>query len=158
MTHGVSSNEPTTSHIENVNAGERQSSTPAAAANVDPIIDKEKERIIEGLEGAMDLFRKGECSRFQASALILDELAKWSGATDQEKGKAFDTYLAEINSFLTVQDESISLARKGPPSIGAPIEPGSKSKRTRDEAEQFLDEISRGELDDEGDEPRMAKR
>ena len=50
----------------------------------------------------MEIFRKGECSRFQASSHVANELGKWAGASEKEKGKAFDSYLTNINSFLAV--------------------------------------------------------
>ena len=162
MTHGVLPTDPSTSgsHIEVDIARDRSPTraTPAAIANVDSATQEEKERVIEGLEGAMDLFRKGECSRFQVSGLIFNELEKWTGATEQEKGKALDSYLTEINSFITVQDESISLARKNPPPLETTVEPGVPSKRIRDEVEHILDQVSRGEAEDNDDEQRIVKR
>ena len=158
MTHGVLPIDPSTSHVETDITGNRRSTTPAATANVNSAAQEEKERVIEGLEGAMDLFRKGECSRFQVSGLIFNELEKWTGATEQEKGKAFDSYLTEINSFLTVQDESISLARKDPPSLETTVESGIRSKRVRDEVEHILDQVSGEEPDDEDNEQRIVKR
>jgi hypothetical protein len=161
MTHGVSSTDPSIPHVEVENSGDRRSSTPTADANVNPIDQEERERVIEGLEGAMDLFRKGECTRFQASSLILNELEKWTGATDQEKGKAFDSYFTEINSLSTVQDEDASLARKSSPPLGTALESRAgdrPTKRIREEVEELLDEVSRGELDDDDHEPRTIKR
>ena len=47
------------------------------------------------------------------------------------EGKAFDSYLMEINSFVTVQDESLSLARKGSSTLGTAQDSGGRSKRMR---------------------------
>ena len=66
---------------------------------------EEKKRVFERVEREMGIFRKGECSRFQASTCVTNELGNWAGASDQEKGKALDSYLAEINSILAIQDE-----------------------------------------------------
>jgi hypothetical protein len=160
MTHGVSSTDPTTAHIENDQSGDpsRGSAPPVIVTTDDSAAQEEKARVIEGLEGAMDLFRKGECTRFQTSALILGELEKWSRATDQEKGKAFKSYLAEINSFIAIQDESMSLARRGSPALGATLESGGRSKRVRDEVDEILDRVSKEERDDEEDEPKIIRR
>ena len=106
----------------------------------------------------MDLFRKGECTHFQATMLILSELEKWTGASDQEKGKAFESYLTEINSFLTVQDESQSLARQNSPAVETTLEPGGRSKRIREEVEEILEQVSRGEREDDEDGPRVVRR
>ena len=79
----------------------------------------------------MEAFRKGECSRFQASLHVTVELGKWAGASEKEKGKAFDTYLAEINSFVAVQDEDQSAIRGTSPPVGAAIGTGQQSSRKR---------------------------
>ena len=58
---------------------------------------EEKKRIFEQVEREMGIFRKGECSHFQASTCVANELGNWAGASDQEKGKALDSYLAKGN-------------------------------------------------------------
>ena len=69
----------------------------------------------------MEVFRKGDCSRFQASSRVAKELEGWEGASDKKKGKAFDSYLAEINSFVAIQDEERadqSATKRIHPSLG----------------------------------------
>ena len=55
-----------------------------------------------------------------------------------------------------VQDESMSVTRKGSP-FGTTLKSGGQSKRVREEVKELLDQVSRGELDDEN-EPRIVKR
>jgi hypothetical protein len=131
-----------------------ETSDPTAAAS------KAKEGILDRIEREMDVFRKGDCSRFQASSRVANELEKWEGVSEKEKGKAFDSYLAEINSFAAVQDENRSVTRGTPPPLGAPhlSEQQSNKKRLRDEVEELLDQVSRGELDGEDDERRLVRR
>ena len=106
----------------------------------------------------MDSFRKGECTRFQASSHVLDELEKWSSVSDREKGKAFDIYLAEINSPIAVQDEERSATKETSQPAEPPIITSQRPKRARDEVEDFLDRLSGGEPDGEGDELRVSRR
>jgi hypothetical protein len=149
------------SSIENVNAnepGNGEQSTPTIVTNVNSNTREESQRIIERIEREMDIFRKGECSRFQASSRVANELDKWEGASEKEKGKAFDSYLVEINSYAAVQDEERSDTREtSPPQApGASVIPGERQangKRTRElEVEELLDQVSRGELEGEENE------
>ena len=99
----------------------------------------------------METFRKGEYSRFQALSHVANELGKWAGVSDKERGKAFDSYLAEINSFAAVQNEERSETRGASPPVGASFSAGQQSngKWIREEVEDLLDQVSRGELDEE---------
>jgi hypothetical protein len=128
---------------------------PQAIVAPDDATREEKERIFERVEREMEAFRKGECSRFQASSRVANELGKWAGSSEKEKGKAFDSYLAEINSFVAVQNEDRSLTRGTPPPIGTTLPAASEQrpggKRLRDEVEELLDRVS-GEEDLEGEE------
>ena len=54
------------------------------------------------IEREIEFFRRGEYSRFKASSRVANELEKWVGVSDKEREKAFDLYLAEINSFAVV--------------------------------------------------------
>jgi hypothetical protein len=101
----------------------------------------------------MDAFRKGECSRFQASSRVANELEKWVGGSEKDKGKAFDSYLAEINSVIAVQNEDRSLTRGTSPPVRPTldVEQQPSRKRFREEIEELLDRVS-GEEDLEGEE------
>ena len=117
MTHGEEQPTQSTSTLENVNTvrtGEEASQSTNTA--IDSASQEEKERTFERVEREMEIFRKGQYSRFQASSRVADELGKWAGASDQEKGKAFDSYLAEINAVLAVQDENRSRLEEPLPS------------------------------------------
>ena len=103
----------------------------------------------------MELFRRGDCTRFQTS-LVLNELETWAGATDEEKEKAFNLYLTEINSFFALQDELFT--REGSASLGASNGPKRQAKRIRDEVDNILDQVSKKGSEDEDDEPRVIRR
>ena len=76
-------------------------------------------------------------------------------ASDKEKGKAFDLCLAEINSYIAIQDEQRSNTRgtTPPASSSLPAAGGERSngKRVRDEVEELLDQVFGGELDGDVD-------
>ena len=95
------------------------------SSSINSAAQEEKERTFERVEQEMEIFqvRKGEYSRFQVSLCIANELGKWAGASDQEKGKAFDSYLAEINTVLAVQDENRSMTRETSPPPGTSHQP-----------------------------------
>lgn len=108
----------------------------------------------------MEIYRKGECSRFQASTCVANELDQCREVSDKEKGKDFDTYLAEINSITAIQDDSeersltsLPIGSSNPASHGAEHQP--TRKRIRDEVENLLDQVS-GELDRDDDEPQLG--
>ena len=109
MTHGRDQPNESTSTVENINESrDKDNSSQTADTTVNSPAEEERARIFERIEQEMDVFRKGEYTRFQASTRVANELGKWAGASDKEKGKAFDSYLAEINSVLAIQDEDQS--------------------------------------------------
>ena len=117
MTHGVLSTDPSTSesHVMIDIARDRSPTTPAATMNVNSAAQVEKERVIEGLEGAMDLFRKGECSRFQVSGLIFNELEKWTELWNSKRGRHLThTSQKSIPSLLSRMKVSHSQGRIQP--------------------------------------------
>ena len=161
MTNGGEQPTQSTVATENVGpTGNGGEPTEIADANVDTTIGKEKERTFRRVESEMETFRKGECSRFQVSSRIANELGKWGGASDKEKGKAFDSYLAEINSLAVIQDEERSATRGTSPPMGTSLDAGQRpnAKRIREEVEDLLDQVSRGELEGEDAEPRAARK
>ena len=165
MTHGATQSDQSTSTLENVAATESgESGEPAQTiiTNVDSSTDtgtqtrEERERVLERVEREMDFFRKGEYTRFQASTRVVNELHKWEGASDKEKGKAFDTYLAEINSLAAIQDEERSNAGgTSLPAHSSNLTGDRPTKRIRDEVETLLDQVS-GELDGDDNEPQSG--
>jgi hypothetical protein len=157
MTHGDLPVNQSTSTIEDEPSGERESTPQVITANVESTVQEEKERVFNGVEQVMELFRKGECTRFQVSSLVLNELETWAGASDKEKEKAFNLYLTEINSFAD-QDESRSFTRGGSPPLGAPNGSKGKAKRIWDKVEELLEQVSKGGSKDEEDEPRIIRR
>jgi hypothetical protein len=159
MIHGGIQPEQSTSTSEDVTgsrAGERSSEAAVADDNTAATTAREeKTRVLERVEHEMDIFRKGDCSRFQASSRVAHELGNWVGASDKEKGKAFDSYLAEINSPAAVQDDERSLTRGTSLPAGSTLPAGQPpaQKRIREEVEELLDQVSREGLeeDDNGD-------
>jgi hypothetical protein len=119
-----------------------------------------KERVFEGVERQMEAFRKGECSRFQASSCVTKELEGWEVASDKEKGKAFDSYLAEINSHLAIQDEARSATRETSSPLGATRLAGGQTnrKRIREEVEELLEQVSREGLDEEENDRQLVRK
>ena len=163
MSHGAIQVQPerSTSTLENVTTTEcGESGNPAQATvtddNATTHAREERERTLERVEREMEIFRKGECSRFQASTRVANELHKWTGASDKEKGKAFDTYLAEINSLAAIQDEESSHTRGTSVPIGSTNPIGERPpQRVRDDVEDLLDRVSRGP-DGDDDEPQLG--
>ena len=155
MEHGGQQLDQSATSFEIVNAPESGGETSRAAiTTVNPATQEAKERVLERIEQEMEVFRKGECTRFHASSRVAKELEGWEGASDKEKGKAFDSYLAEINSFAAIQDESRSSTRGTPPPVGTSLVARRQpsAKRIREEVEELLDQVSRGDLDGEPEE------
>ena len=106
MTHGDQRPVESTSTAETVGeTGTRGKTTKPTETNNNSSTKEERERTLERVEREMEIYRKGQYSRFQASTRVADELGKWAGASDEERGKAYDSYLAEINSHVAVRDE-----------------------------------------------------
>ena len=142
MTHGAIQSDQSTSTLENVAATESGEPAQTIIMNVDSSTDtgtqtrEERERVLERVEREMDFFRKGEYTQFQASTRVVNELHKWEGASDKKKGKAFDTYLAEINSLTAIQDEERSNAGgTSLPAHSSNLTGDRPTKRIRDEVE-----------------------
>ena len=135
-------------------------SAKASNSNDDPTTQEEKKRTFERVEREMEVFRKGEYTRFQASTRVANELDKWVGASDKDKGKALDSYLAEINSLLAVQDEDRSATRGTSHPVGANLltESQSNRKRIREEVDELLDQISGEELEEDEVEQRVIRK
>lgn len=164
MIHGESQLDESTSSFENVigpgNGGGDGGPTNVADTDVNSAAQEEKERVFSRVEQEMEIFRKGDYSRFKASSRVAEELEKWAGASEKEKGKAFDSYLAEINSFTAIQDEERSATRETPPPVGTPLLAKQRpaGKRVRDEVEELLDQVSRGDLEGEENERRTTRK
>ena len=162
MTHGDEQLDQSTTSFENVFGPGNEETSQAAVATNNPTASEAKERVIERLEQGMDIFRKGEYTRFQASTHVAKELEKWEGVSDKEKGKAFDSYLAEINSFAAVQDENQSNTRETASPLGASVLPEPErqaaKKRIREEVAELLDQVSGDELEGEETERRVMRK
>ena len=91
-------------------------------------------------------WKSSEKESTPGSKRVASELEKWAGVSDKEKGKAFDSCLAEINSLLAVQDGDRSITRETPPvETNLSTERQSRRKRIREEAEELLDQVLSGE-------------
>ena len=157
MVHGGQQSDQSSSSFENVDRPEigGESSQPAATTVISAA-QETKKRIVERVEQEMEIFRKGGCSRFQAATRVANELEKWEGVSDKERGKAYDSYLAEINSVSSIENESRSVTRGTPQPLEAtlPVEQQVSKKRIREEVEELLDQVSQGEEDEEESERR----
>jgi hypothetical protein len=117
MIHGEQSLDHSSSSFENISGpNEGENSTTQAVVTADNHAASETKEGV--LEQEMEVFRKGEYSRFHASSRVANELEKWEGASDKDKGKAYDSYLTEINSFAAIQDENRSTTREASPPLG----------------------------------------
>ena len=147
MSNGEGQLDQSTATFEIINGSERGEGPAAVVnANDDSAAQEERKRVFEQVEREMEVFRKGECSRFQASTRVAGELDKWAGVSDKEKGRAFDSCLAEINSILAIQDEARSVTRETPlVETNISAEQHSRRKRIREEAEELLDQVLSGE-------------
>ena len=106
MTDGERQPAQSTSVIENVDeVRNREAPARTVDANDNATIQEKKERIFERVKQEMEIFRRGDYSRFQVLSRVANELGKWEGGSDKEKGKALDSYLIKINSFAASQDE-----------------------------------------------------
>ena len=161
MTHGDQRPDQSTATPEIIEEPRASIDAPAGESSQSVNADdhssahEERTRIFVRVEREMEAFRKGEYSRFQASTNVANELGKWEGASDKEKGKVFDLCLAEINSYVAIQDEQRSNTRgtTPPASSSLPTTGGEhpNAKRVRDEVEELLDQVSGGELDGDVD-------
>ena len=160
MSNGEGQLDQSTATFEIINGSERGEGPAAVVnANDDSAAQEERKRVFERVEREMESFRKGEHTRFQASSRIVSELDKWAGVSDKEKGKAFDSCLAEINSVLAIQDENRSATRETPP-VEATLhtEHQSRRKRIREEVEELLDQVSGEEFEGEEVQQRIVKK
>ena len=92
---------PSTIAAENIIGADNhivESSQSNSAIN-DLTAKQERDRFYTRVEQVMGTFRKGECSRFRALALVIETLYKWTGATDDEREMAYDLYLFRINNW-----------------------------------------------------------
>lgn len=152
---------------ENVFSGASAGSSSTVPENVDPISQTEKDRIFKRVEQAMDCFRKDEISSFRASICVLEELGKWTGVADEDRVRAYNSYLAEINSpaaARTIPEPGENQVATSGTSVTSPtprashLSIGSPHKRGRDEVDDLLERVSRGEPEEEENECRMVRR
>ena len=115
MTYGVPPTEPLNTPVENDNTREQGSAASTVAVDVNPAAQEEKERVIEGLNGVMDSSERESAPDFKCFCSYSMNWRSGQEPQIRRKEKAFDSYLTEINTFLTVQDESMSVTRKGSP-------------------------------------------
>ena len=161
MIHGEEQLDQSTSGFQIVNgpenADEGERTGPVIATN-DSTAQEEKERVFQQLEREMEIFRKGEYTRFQASSRVANELGKWAGASDKEREKAFDSYLTEINSLAAVPNGNRSTTRETSPPAAATLHTNQqpRGKRLREEVEELLHQMSREDF--EGEEPEGEQR
>ena len=118
----------------------------------------ERRRVFLRVEQIMDNFRNGRNTRFQTLTSVVDELDKWSNASDGERERAFISYLAEIRADSAVTNgnqHELGSATQPSQSSVPPIIP---QKRFHDEVEDLVDRLSRGGHEEEEDEHQSGKR
>ena len=122
----------------------------------------QERRTREQVERVMEQFRAGLMPRFKATAAVVDELDKWTGVSDEDRGKALDSLLAELNSSSTATNGKANPQRAVPSASTQPLnEPRSGSKRGRGEVEEIIDKLSKGgesDGEDDDDNSRVRKR
>jgi hypothetical protein len=109
MNHGNQSSKSTSASIKNVIISSQSESTnlPAGSSGTPPEItttenQEEKVHVFKKVEQAMEDFRGGQNSRFPTLTNVIDELDKWSGASDKDRERTLNTYMAELNSIITI--------------------------------------------------------
>lgn len=119
MNNGGEQSERSIAPVENTgNQGGTSGVTSADVEFVDPLATAQEERgrVFGKVEHVMDAFRRGDCTPFQTSVSILNELNKWTGVSDQDRGRAYISYLKEINP--TTTNEARSNTREATPPYG----------------------------------------
>jgi len=111
----------------------------------------------------MDQFRGGDILRFKATAAVVDELDKWTGVSDKDRGKALDALLAKINSSATATVGRTNPQGAEPSGSTQPFnEPQSSRKQGRNEVKEIIEKLSKGGESDEDDDinstPQAHKR
>jgi hypothetical protein len=161
MLHGVQSNETSPITAENVSGSPRI--TPA---NVGTIVqEEERGRVFGRLKQVLEECQNGKTTQFQTLSNLVEELEKWVGVSDEERGRAFGTYQAEILALappVTVPEEGQSVTQATTQPAGTPLTPGPPHfpRGSRDEIENIIGRVTkRGPEDDElEDESRNGKR
>lgn len=74
-----------------VQGGFTQTAAMDVISNAQECPGKEKLSLRESGQ-AIEFFRRGECTRFQASSRVFRELEGWAGVTDEDRERAFESY------------------------------------------------------------------
>ena len=117
MSNGGKSTGPSTAPLENIVASSDSGPSQTAPANVDSTFQEEKEWVFRGVERIMESFRKGESTCFQMSLHVIEELDKWTGVANEDRSRALDSNLLEINSSITYQGGNWSVTRVSSPLV-----------------------------------------
>jgi hypothetical protein len=134
-------------------------SIPTGSSNTPPEVvitpgQEERVRVLKRIEQSMDNFRNGLSTRFQVLTNLIDELDKWSNVTDEDRERALNTYMAEINASTSIPNDNRQVTqptRSSPPPIGLP-------KRRRPDVDDLVEQLSRGENDEAEDESGTSRK
>ncbi|KAJ3504145.1 hypothetical protein NLJ89_g8094 [Agrocybe chaxingu] len=103
---------------------------------------QETARVRSQLQRILEQFRAGGITKFQTSTQIIEELDKWSGASDDERQRALTSYLEELNTEPARGADESERSQGHPKLVG---------KRHREEVEDLVEQLSKGENEAESD-------
>lgn len=118
---------------------------------------EEKNWVLERIEGTMRSFHQGQATHFQMTSNVIDKLDKWTGISDKETERAFNSYLSEINSLSSSKVENIISPEITKP-ISSTIPSKGSIKRSHREIEDLIERMSGANPDEDEDEHRLTKR
>ena len=105
MSHGNQQPRTTVSSNKNVITTSQPTNTvlPSGSTRTPPLIvstetQDEKVRVFKRIEQTMEGFQSKQASQFHTISNVIDELNKWTNTTDEDRDRALNTYMAEINS------------------------------------------------------------
>jgi hypothetical protein len=167
MNHGESQIQTSSSAPEDVNTHVQRSleAQLLGTSNPSPEIviprisgDSEKAQVFKRVEQIMENFRGGQSSRFQTLTHVIDELDKWSEGSDEDREKALNTYLVEINSDSAFPNGNQFEPGSATQPSGSSVIPNPLNKRRHSEVGDLIERLSRGGCEEEEDESQPGKR
>jgi hypothetical protein len=138
----------TPTHLTVTNLPSGTSGSPPEV--ITPELREEKVRVFKRVEQSMENFRCGQTTRFQALTNIVDELDKWSGATDGEREHALNSYLPELKANFVNTNGNGNGSTMQPSRLSDP--PIASHKRRLSEGNDLADHQSKPGNEEEEDE------
>ena len=113
MSHGNQQLRTTLATLKNVVSSSQPSSSvlPSGTSGTPPAIITSSSQegrvcVFKKVEQVMENFRGGQSTRFQMLTNIVDELDKWTEASDGDREQALKSYMAELNSISANSDRN----------------------------------------------------